>query len=102
MDFLQINLCEDIVRQMKSLEFKNDSISVITNDARFVEAYNKDSNLQKTILTMLFYNVLMSGPFNVPSQIRIALNIATSVEGWLEDIKLVILPWLKVNEETFF
>ena len=99
---MDINVCEEILRDMRNLEFNESSIELIKRDPRFIEAYSKENVLQKTMLTMVFYNVLMNGNSVVPSQIRLGLNIATSVEGWLEDMKLVVLPFLKVNEDVFF
>lgn len=102
MDEIQINLCDELVKEMRKLQFNEASIEVIKSDGKFIEAYDKQPIIQKTILTMLLYNVLMNSNTIVPSQIRIALNASNDVIGWLDDIKLVILGFLKVNEETFF
>lgn len=97
-----LNLCKEIIDVMKVMEFKESSILKIKNDIKFIDAYAKDNSSQKAMLTMIFYNIFMYGNTIVPSQIRVALNIATDITGWLDDIKLVILPFLKENEELFF
>ena len=102
MEISELDLCNEIVKEMTKLEFNPISIEVVTNNDRFKDALNKHSILQKTQITMCLYNILMSSGINIPYQIRLGLNIAPTVESWLDDIKIVILPFLKINEDLFF
>lgn len=97
-----INLCFEILNEVKKLEIKESGIQTIQNNKIFIEAYNQHYGLQRTMLTTLFFKILMSASFNVPPQIRIALNSANTTLSWLEDIKLVILPFIAVNQDLFF
>jgi len=99
---MTFNLCDEIIKEMRNLQFNESNIDLLKNSPRFIDAYDKEHVLQKTMLTMIFHNLLLNGKTIVPSNIRLSLNIATSVFGWLEDIKLVILPFLRLNEDKFF
>lgn len=98
----EVNLCAVIVSEMEHLQFNQNSINTVKSSQKFIEAYDKQNSLQRTMLTMLFYEIMVNSEHVVPSQIRLALNIATDLNGWLDDIRLVILPWLKNNEDYFF
>lgn len=100
----KIDLCIEILNAMTRLEFKEDSIDMIERHQNFVEATTSNPYVQRTQLTMAFFDVMMNGKSEepVPSKIRMALNYSPNVEGWLDDMKLVILPFLKRNEENFF
>ena len=98
-----MDLCSEIVNEMNKLEFNRVAIDTITSDIRFIQALPESEHMQKTLLTMVFFNVLMKSSVIVPPvRVRLALNSGTTSFSWLEDIKLVILPWLKFNEETYF
>lgn len=97
-----LNLCKELVGEMRKLEFRESSVLKITGNERYVNAFDKEPVMQRMMLTMLFYNVLISTDKTVPTPIRMSLNVATDVTGWLEDMKLSILPFLKLNEDVFF
>lgn len=101
---VDINLCSIVVEEMRRMGFQELSVSKVTNDSNFNMAYDKNMNVQRTYLTMLFHSIFINSSKEsaVPKQIRMALNIANGSEAWLDDIKLVILPFLKENEEYFF
>lgn len=101
---MDINLCSIVVDEMRRMGFKEESIQKVTGNSNFAMAYDKVMNVQRTYLTMLFHGLFMGSTKGsaVPKQIRVALNIANGSEAWLDDIKLVILPFLKENEEYFF
>lgn len=96
------NLCSEIVSEMERLQFQQSSVNAVKATSQFIDAYDKNNALQRTMLTMVFYNVLISGTHTAPAQIRMALNLAMDVPGWWDDMRLVILPFLKANEEKFF
>lgn len=101
---MDINLCSIVIEEMRKMGFQDKSVNRINGDHGFVMAFDKEMTVQRTYLTMLFHRVFMESKLNsaVPRNVRIALNIAVGSEGWLDDVKLVILPFLKENESTFF
>lgn len=96
------NFCSGVVAEMERLEFRVSSVNAVKAQPQFSEAFDKNEQLQRTMLTMLFYNLLISGQTPAPAHIRLALNVATDVNGWWDDMRLVILPFLKQNEDFFF
>lgn len=102
MQVADLNLAQTLITEMKRLEFSDVSISYIKGKQLFVDSYNKESNMQRNLLSMLLYKTMMYSNVNLPKEIRLALNMANDNIGWLDDIKLVILPYLKANEELFF
>jgi hypothetical protein len=99
---IETNICANVVTEMERLGFQQASVNAVKAQPQFSEAYDKQNQLQKTMLTMLFYNILINGTHIAPSQIRLALNVATDIVGWWDDMRLVILPFLKENEAMFF
>lgn len=99
---IETNYCAGVVAEMERLEFKQSSVNTVKGTTQFIDAYDKNDQLQRTMLTMLFFNILISGTHPAPTQIRLALNVATDVAGWWDDMRLVILPFLKENEDLFF
>ena len=98
----ELNLCEELIKEMVKLEFSEVSINWMRSQSGYAEAWNKEERIQKSLLTMTLFNLLMQSESVVPSQIRLALNIASDVVAWLDDIKLAVLPFMKANEEKFF
>ena len=88
--------------EMRKLAFKETSIGSVENAATFVMARKEPMVVQRTMLTMQLNRILILGPFVVPAQIRLSLSMATDCLGWTEDLKLVVLPFLKANEDHFF
>lgn len=102
MENVEINLCTEITNEMVRLGFKESSVSSVKSKQQYIDAFNQQNPIQRTLLTMIFYNIFIEASFTVPSQIRLALNIANDVPSWVDDIKLVILPFLLENEAAFF
>ena len=98
----EFDLCEELVKAMHQLGFEQRTIEKITSDHFFQASQGQTNMVQKTNLIVLLTNTLMSGPWVVPSEIRIALNISTDVLSWFDDVKLYVLPFIKKNEESFF
>ena len=96
------NYCADVVTEMERIGFSQSSVNTVKATSQFIDAYDKGDQLQRTMLTMLFFNIMISGENPAPPHIRIALNVALDVAGWWDDMRLVILPWLKANEDKFF
>lgn len=101
---ININLCQEVINEFKRLGLSENKIDIIKNNPIFIEAYDKHYTLQRTMLTTLLFKILLSASFNVPSDIRLALNIGNDVNSWLDDIKLVVIPFIIENNEkmSFF
>lgn len=87
---------------MNKLQFHELSVALILDNTSFQMAQKEPDFVQRTMLTMMLNRIFTLGPYVVPSDIRLALSMATDCLGWTEDLKLVILPFLKANEESFF
>ena len=97
-----VNLCEILVREMKSLEFSQRSIDWVKETVMFRQAESLEPVMQRSNLTMVINSIFNKGPSVVPYQIRLGLCMSTDVFGWITDLKLLLLPFLKANEESFF
>lgn len=97
-----INLCQELVKAMEKHGFSEKSISTIKHAPYFTDAYDKGQDVQRTMLTMLLFNMLMYKQEPVPRNIRIALSVATTSIAWFDDVNTVILPFMKANEAVFF
>ena len=98
----ELSLCDSVVKEMMALGFNQNSINYVTSSKLFIGAKAESDVKQRSMLTLALYNVLINSEEIVPSRIRLALNVAGDTTCWLDDIKLVILPFLRVNEEKFF
>ena len=98
----EIDLCEIMLQEMRKLEFSERSIATVENSPQFKQALGQPDTYQRTYLTILINHIFTMGPWVVPAEIRLSLNIATDCYGWSDDLKLVLLPFLKANEESFF
>ena len=94
-----LDLCEELNKQLRLLEFKPESIQRIHQLSHYQTAVGQVPLNQKTYLTLALANVLMDGPSVVPSEIRLGLNMAVDVNDWLDDIKIIVLPFIKANED---
>jgi hypothetical protein len=98
----ELNLYQEILDSMKRFDFEQKNIDAVANNPEFIKANNNPSSVQKTIITMVFFGIMVNTETPAPAHIRIALNVATDVRGWLDDMNNTILPWLKANEDVFF
>ncbi len=98
----RLNLCDELVKTMRSLEFTESQIQCLTNNPHFTGAVEQPDFIQRTMLTMALSNLLMTGRHPTPVQVRVHLNIAANIQGWLSDVRLVVLPFLKLNEKDYF
>jgi len=100
---VELDLCKEILKEMTKLEFKESSIRQIQYSSYFIEAVNKEAPMQRALITTVFFRLMVDrGDKYIPKEIKLGLNMANDVLGWLEDMKLVVLPFLKLNEERFF
>lgn len=63
---------------------------------------NQGMAFQRAAMTTLLFRILLSGSFQPPAQIRIALNSANDHISWLDDIKLTIIPFIVQNQDAYF
>lgn len=102
MDENTIDLTQEVTKEMQKLEFSDKSISAIHSHKFYSLAQTQDLQQQRLTLAMLFYELLTEPVVPAPSTIRLALNIAVNPVAWLDDMCLVVLPFLKANEDKFF
>lgn len=95
-----LNLCTEIVVAMRLINIDERIINSLSNTMQFIHAMDKQPTMQRVLITSSIYRLLISIP-NVPSEIRLSLNIAPTVYGWMDDMKLVILPFIKANEVLY-
>lgn len=97
-----INLCQELVKAMEKQGFSEKSINTIKSSSYYIDAYDKGQDVQRTMLTMLFFNLTMYQKEPIPRNIRIGMNVANTAPAWFDDINTVVLPFLRVNETVFF
>ena len=97
-----VNLCEEILKEAQRLGLKQSGLETIQTNQTFIDAYNQGMAFQRAAMTTLLFRILLSGSFQPPAQIRIALNSASDSNSWLDDIKIVILPFIVANQDSFF
>ena len=97
-----VNLCEEILKEAQRLGLKQSGLEAIQTNQTFIDAYDKHMAFQRAALTTLLFRVLLSSSFQPPAQIRIALNSANDHISWLDDIKIVILPFIVENQDAYF
>ena len=97
-----VNLCEEILKEAQRLGLKQSGLEAIQTNQTFIDAYDKHMAFQRAALTTLLFWVLLSGSFQPPAQIRIALNSANDHISWLDDIKITIIPFIIQNQDAYF
>lgn len=99
---MNADLCEIMVAEMQRLEFSPEVIAMITSNHCFIEAQGKEPHIQRVHLTRLLYRIMMTALDQVPTEIRMATTFASDWLGWSEDLKLTVLPFLRINIDKFF
>ena len=97
-----LNLVEEIVKEMQKLEFNPSSIEHFKNSEVYKFYYNQVENVQRVALSLYFYRMLVYSDVKLPNEVRMAINSSQDALQWLDDFRLVILPYLKIYEKEFF
>lgn len=97
-----INFCEEVLKEAQRLGLKQTGLDAIKLNSVFVQAFDKNIGFQRSMLTTMLFKILVSGNFQPPPQIRIALNSANDNNSWLDDIKIVIIPFIVQNQDSYF
>lgn len=98
----QLDLTEEIIGLMNKLQFKYNSIKIVTSDVNFINSLHKAPDEQRVHLVLLINSLFLKANEVVPSKVRLGLTIASDTNSWLADMYTVIFPFLKANEEIFF
>ncbi|WP_396190452.1 hypothetical protein [Flavobacterium sp.] len=98
----QIDLCNELLAEMRKLEFKPTAFTAVELNKFFIQAKGLPNHMQRSYLILALNQIFTSGPTVVPWEIRLGLNIAHDQQSWLTDLKLVLLPFLKMNQDQFF
>lgn len=99
MSEITLDLCNELTTQLQRLEVKPENVARIQQLDHFKTAIGQEPRVQRTYLTLALSNVLANGPEVVPQEIRLGLNMGIEVNDWLEDIKLIVIPFIKANED---
>ena len=97
-----VNLCNEVIKEAQRLGLKQSGLESIQTNQIFVDAYDKNMAMQRAALTTMFFRILLNATFQAPPQVRIALNSANDHISWLDDIKIVILPFIVENQDAYF
>jgi len=97
-----LNLCKELSDGMVKLGFSEKSVEHFKNSKQYIVAFNDQLPVQRTMLIMYFYNLIMYKEEPIPNNIRIALNAATESLAWYEDMMTIVLPFIRVNEAIFY
>jgi hypothetical protein len=97
-----LNLVEEIVKEMQKLEFNPSSIEYFKNSEVYRFYYDQVENVQRVALSLYFYRMLVYSDVKLPNEVRMAINSSQDALQWLDDFRLVILPYLKIYEKEFF
>lgn len=90
-----VDICDEVKKQLIAFEFTEEEQCKILNSDLFIDAENKPSTQQKALITLLLHRVLMYGEKTPPNNIRLALNSSNSVIDWLDNVKLILFPYIK-------
>ena len=97
-----LDLVDEINKEMQKMQMSPELVvKYQTTPYYHTASTTSDVMMQKTYLTLALSRVLTGGEFVVPSQIRLGLNMANTVEHWLQDVKLIVIPFMKANEGSF-
>ncbi len=98
----ELNLCKELSEIMVKLGFSEKAIEHFKTSKQYVMSYDDQPSVQRTMLIMYFYNLIMYKQEPVPNNIRIALNAATESLAWYEDMATIVLPFIQANEAVFY
>lgn len=97
-----INLVEEIIKEMQKLEFSPSSIEYFKKSEVYMYYYDQVESVQRVALSLYFYRMLIYSNIKLPNEVRMAINSSQDALQWLDDFRLVILPYLKIYEKEFF
>jgi len=97
-----LNLCKELADAMVRLGFSEKAIEHFKSSPQYTTCYESSAPVQRTMLIMYFFNLIMYKEEPIPNNIRIGLNAATESLNWYEDMATIVLPFILVNQETFY
>lgn len=100
-DTQDVNLTAEVIRLFKQQEVSESIIYAITSHNQFTYAQDKPPQVQRALITSILFRLILSLNVPVPKEIRLSLNVATNTLGWLSDLNLVIVPFIKLNEQHY-
>lgn len=95
-----LDLCNEVIKKMQIMGFSQSQIQTFTQNENYQIAVGQTPKVQRVYLTLALSNILNKGPSVVPAQIRIGLNMALNEKDWVTDIGLIVLPFIKANDEV--
>lgn len=77
--------------------FTPEQIHAAKSASNFRRAVGQPEVVQRTYLTLMLNDWLLRSKTTVPSDVRLSLTMAPDVRSWMDDIRLVVIPYLKAN-----
>jgi len=93
----QLNICNELLNNLKQYEFTTEEINRITSNELYIEALNKDTEKQYSLICLMLYRYMVYSGVVVPPSIKFALQSNGKMLVWLDSLKLVIIPFMKKN-----
>lgn len=94
----KLDLCKELIFTMKDYEFQEKEIEKVTSNHLFIDALSKEPGLQKAILTLMLYRIVVYSKIEVTRNIKLALNATVGNLHWLDNIKLSVIPFIRDNK----
>jgi len=92
----------DLLEAFKKAGLSAENLNQLQINPEFTKAVGQEPPIQKTILTIALYNLVMFKGGDVPKPIRLALNMGRDVVGWRDDIVSTVIPFVVANQDVFF
>lgn len=90
-----ISVCDEILKTMKRYEFTEEEITNFSTSALFIDSATKSPMMQKAMISLLFFRVITYAEVSPPQVVRLALAASDNLLEWLDNVKLIILPYIQ-------
>lgn len=95
-------LYTELLEAFKKAGLSESNLSTLQTHPDFTKAVNQEPPMQKTLLTIALFNLVMFKAGDVPKPIRLAMNMGRDVVGWRDDIISTVIPFVVLNQDAFF
>lgn len=95
-------LYADLLEAFKKAGLSAENLNRLQANPEFAKAAGQEPAMQKTLLTIALYNLVMFKGGDIPKPIRLAMNMGRDVLGWRDDIISTVIPFAVLNQDAFF
>ena len=95
---VRLDLCKELIFTLQAYEFQPEEIERVTSNPLFIDALNKEDNMQKAILSLMLYRIVVYSTVEVTKNIKLALNATVGSLHWLDNLKLSVIPFIRDNK----